>query len=802
MNTTTKPNIITKLLCGLMAAIFGYLFIVSLFSTVYVSELEKVFYIKDKALINVITLAVFLAVCFVLRGFIINILDGKAFSADSSMEKRIPHLIIFNTVITGLVLLSFIIKTQFYPLYDQAKVLNTVKELFVYDYSDFLPGGYMDRCGLQWGLMLYFYGISKVVGHISIAAIQILNVAYVLIANYLAYKISDKLFGKITAAIIHIALCLYIPQWFYTTFVYGTIPSYMFSLLAIYLFVELVHADAEPLCDCASGVGDTSVPSHNIRPTQFTILRKIIYAALMGISMSIAIIFKTNSLIMMIGLILLSIYFMIAKKNLKYIGCIASLIVFWLIGSALVNNSVRAMIQLECGGIPKTSYIAMGLMENSDIGPGWYNGYNDEVYENNNFDTDAANAEATEKISELLNGFKSNPANLVSFVSRKIVSQWNEPTYESLYIMYGRDSIPGMSPFVREIVNPTTRVNASIRELFNKIQLIVIFGVFIYFILGINTINMEKLIPAVMVLGGFFFHLMWEAKSQYIFTYFLLLIPYAVAGVNKFICAVRNLGKSHEYDTGRYETSEHETDEYKSREHETAEYGRKRIVDTNNRGHVFIHPVIIVSIALLIICALVAIVPAGSNLGKLTKPQWRTAEYEDVTNPEINPYVPAGRLDKTYAAALWIPKYEKVGRYVISVVNRDGYLASNDSEDSRAINGREVIIFTNGTSDFVRFQDTQLVLDMNMGEVKEGNTLQTWEFNGDPGQQYIFLPTKDTGDSNPRQLSDTDTQLHPDETYNIYCGDLAVGTNERGELVLVKPESASAIEVKLERSPR
>ena len=34
----------------------------------------------------------------------------------------------------------------------------------------------------------------------------------------------------------------------------------------------------------------------------------------------------------------------------------------------------------------------------------------------------------------------------------------------------------------------------------------------------------------ILFIGGFLFHLVWEAKGQYTITYFILLIPYAVAG--------------------------------------------------------------------------------------------------------------------------------------------------------------------------------------------------------------------------------------------------------------------------------
>ena len=53
--------------------------------------------------------------------------------------------------------------------------------------------------------------------------------------------------------------------------------------------------------------------------------------------------------------------------------------------------------------------------------------------------------------------------------------------------------------------------------------------------LGIYVLNYKKiqtleLIFPIVFIGGFLFHLIWEAKCQYTITYFILLIPYAIVG--------------------------------------------------------------------------------------------------------------------------------------------------------------------------------------------------------------------------------------------------------------------------------
>ena len=43
--------------------------------------------------------------------------------------------------------------------------------------------------------------------------------------------------------------------------------------------------------------------------------------------------------------------------------------------------------------------------------------------------------------------------------------------------------------------------------------------------------KLHRLLLPTIFIGGFLFHLFWEAKSQYTITYFVLLIPYCAKGL-------------------------------------------------------------------------------------------------------------------------------------------------------------------------------------------------------------------------------------------------------------------------------
>lgn len=52
--------------------------------------------------------------------------------------------------------------------------------------------------------------------------------------------------------------------------------------------------------------------------------------------------------------------------------------------------------------------------------------------------------------------------------------------------------------------------------------------------------EIQKAIPLVAFIGGFLFHIFWEAKCQYTIIFFVLLIPYAFQGYRQ---CVRNISE-------------------------------------------------------------------------------------------------------------------------------------------------------------------------------------------------------------------------------------------------------------------
>lgn len=699
-NTGSKFGaLLNKALCICVACVFAYLSLVSLFSTVYVSENEDVFYVKDNAFLNIIIIVLISLFCIFFKEKALKLISGN--------EKK---MVMFNSLWLFILLACFVFFTKLYPLYDQAKIINTVRHLFSYDYSDFLPGGYMDTNSQQWGIMYYFYLLCKLTGSLNIPLIQLFNVVFLVLMNFYIYKISMQLFSEKYAALIHLAMCLFIQNWSYVTFVYGNLGSTCFGVIGLYYLIGF------------------------IREQSFK--RRLGYAVIIGLTLSISILFKQNLIIFLVAAICVSIYGLITDKKASYVTVIAASLACFFLTSFIVSQITVNMTKMETQGIPATCYIAMGLMDNNTKGPGWYNGYNTETYMSSGCLTLKADNEAKKGIAASIDRFKNNPVNAISFFARKIITQWTEPTYESLYIMYGRDAIDEMPPWFLTIANPTERVNSYIRSVMNLIQLLIFFGAFLYFVLNKNHISTEKLVLPIVFIGGFLFHILWEAKSQYAIMYVIVIIPYSVVG---FLTFLQGFG-------------------FKDKENATG-FDRKKTSIT-------------VSAASIVIVVLVFIIPNESNPGKFIKPSYKTAEYNLATDASNNNYVTGKDLDRDYAAALKMRKYKMDGRFFVTPA-ADESLALSVDEDTDKVDFYEntgdilnsVIKFSdNEGNTFFRFQNTQKAMGILDDKVADGARIDEWDFYGDEGQKFV-LTGDDVGG------------------YEMHCGEFVVGRDENGLLL-------------------
>ena len=168
-------------------------------------------------------------------------------------------------------------------------------------------------------------------------------------------------------------------------------------------------------------------------------------------------------------------------------------------------------------GIPKIGWIAMGTMKdaNSLRADGWYNEWQVRNYLDVHCDSDKFVEISKKQIKENFSMFYKNPKYALKFFYTKLSTQWNNPTYQSLWIINEKSN----SKFVKSVHSGI--LSKIFYAYANYYQLMIYIGCLLFLILLQKKLDCNNMFLMIIIIGGFFFSIVWEAKSQYVFQYFV-----------------------------------------------------------------------------------------------------------------------------------------------------------------------------------------------------------------------------------------------------------------------------------------
>lgn len=504
-------------LAVLIGGIIFYLTLLSAFSTSAVEERNFAamagesdigyynFYLSDNVLLHIIVLFVFI--------LIITAVERKIKDRNNYIPKKIEWI---NCLVFFIVGMLWIFSTRMHPISDQQKILSIAEQMSLGDFTQFrVNEGYLWRYPDQMGIVFFYYLIVTVFGKFSYLVIQVCNLLAATIALFIVKQLADLIFStgsdKKIGIGVQFAYMLFVPYLLYITFIYGTILGFSFSIYAIY------------------------------NEVQFLQKRKMRYVILSVLFISLAVVFKTNSLIMMIAMLLFLLYDIIMetrkKESLFFVVMILLTYFIFTQGIQLFMSNLSGYEVSR--GMPKTNWIAMALQE-SRYAPGTWNGYSVHLYEDANYVYEDANKLAVNSIKKSLKSFMNDKSEAVRWLGKKLAVQWNEPGFGAIEISRNRMESIDIPKVVASIVYG--RAGYIILAYLNFLQTIVLFGSFMYFTLSnCKNIKRESLLLGVAMMGGFAFHIFWEAKNQYVLPYFLLILPYSVKGYQLLVYRISNL---------------------------------------------------------------------------------------------------------------------------------------------------------------------------------------------------------------------------------------------------------------------
>lgn len=503
---------IKNLICILMIIIMGFLFFESMVHTMRLSNthemFEKISYHHDNFIFNAVYMAAILLISSVVMPKLEKI-PVKYFTA----------LLSVLTIISGTV---WIISSQASPMNDQLSVSIAAHQASQNNYS-FMEDRYFSNCPYQLGMVLFYEIQMRIFGVFcdTIIYIQIINIIFLALAYIGLISLTGELFGNRRMQIFSAVTMMFSVQpILYSTFVYGIIPGISFAIYALLFEIKYFRTESR---------------------------RKYIFAVLSVIFMALSIMVKTNNYIVLVALIVCAAAKFLQRKK------ITDLVYIVVLTAVSVNilSGVCALYEKRSGTelgepIPMTGYMAMGLDDPHGIlgcnAMGWYsNHFTSASHEGFGYDAEKTSEFAVNAIKEKIKNFASDYSFTNDFFYEKNTSQWNEPSFSSLWInlIVGRFNNSEPGTLAAKVIEMNAGDSfSSLYEYMNVFQSLIYMssfaGVFVCF--KKKDIFCSSLI--LIVLGGFLYHMIFEGKSQYIMPYYIILTGFSGVGTEVLVSRI------------------------------------------------------------------------------------------------------------------------------------------------------------------------------------------------------------------------------------------------------------------------
>lgn len=409
------------------------------------------------------------------------------------------HLLITGMILIFIVGLAWVFKMRVETGADQFFVLEGANQFMQGNYEWFVRGGYFYVYPHQLGLAAYFQIFLALAGQNAYLWIQAANVLWLILGFYCLYRIASLLFGKREITNVTLILLLFCFEiLLYVVFVYGNLPAFGLGLLAILLTLRYFKE------------------------------RKASYAILSVAAITASILLRNNNLVWLVAMVIFYLLDGIFEKKKRSVVFAVLVIGANLFGGFAVSFCYAQATGIPAAeGVPKTAWVAMGLQE-GPMAPGWYNGYSNNLYQSTDYDGEKTTVQASENMRESVADFAEHPGYAAKFFYQKISSTWNNPTFQGFWISQVRDSRIKQDKLSNSIYNGGA--NLLLQGFMNIYQSVIYIGSVAFFLFRFKKIRREQLLPGVIFLGTFLFHVFWETKAQYVATCFPLLVPYAAYG--------------------------------------------------------------------------------------------------------------------------------------------------------------------------------------------------------------------------------------------------------------------------------
>lgn len=452
--------------------------------------------------IGVVALGVFI---FVITNFVNNILCNN----ESSEKKKNIKQALFITALVIYIIANivWIIAVRPAIVGDQIHACNLAQTFYNNNLEEYLPDltyagislrDYMQAYHQQISLAFVFSLFFRLMHWDFIGILRVVNVISNALIVVALFKIGEHLSKKykVNKVLLLTLILTFFSLTMLSTFIYGDSLSLALCLFSIYFIMK------------------------------YTETKKIWYVIVASVLTMIAYMARMNSLIFIIATVIYMVLSLVQefnkdewRKSAIKMAIILMYIIIAIAPAGLVKSYYLNKYDMDKSKeYPNISYLLMA-MEESWRGSGWYN---EDIGEPALKDPEGKKDEYKERIKERLTYFAQNPGKAFDFYRKKICSMWAENTYSAIRSNTVMENDP-----LENMYEPLAFYQKALLILTCICCLVVL-------IQNRKDLSLEAIFLLTVFIGGFAFHILWEAKSRYIIPYIVVLMPLASINVKHF----------------------------------------------------------------------------------------------------------------------------------------------------------------------------------------------------------------------------------------------------------------------------
>ncbi len=365
-------------------------------------------------------------------------------------------------------------------------------------------GAYLNRYPHQLGLVSLERLVLIILPGAGVRTFYFLNLLAILGINYANWKLSEELFqNERSSQYTILALFAFLPQFFNLFFVYGLVYGLCAASFGLLYFCRYLQRDY------------------------------LKNALLASFCLSLSYWIRNNNSILLVAVAVILLLECLRRRQPLLLGLLIPLLFCSLGLNRVTTNYYETMGQVSFAANPKVTWLAMGLQDTqSEVRQGgWYNKYVRRIYDHYEGDEEKITQAAKTEVGRRVQVFAEDPIYAGRFFMKKFATTWVESTFQSIW---SGPSKPQQGSVKGEGLESLYRGGIIYRFFYHYAHayLILLYGGSLIFLVVKSP---WKRLPReyyafVYLAGGVLFHLLWETKSQYVYPYVLLTIPFAVKG--------------------------------------------------------------------------------------------------------------------------------------------------------------------------------------------------------------------------------------------------------------------------------